>query len=454
MKRLLIVVSIFGVLVVAESCPRRAAAVDLVGKEAFGDWTQDAPGIRRYIRPYHLPAPSMDSAEAPSTIVPRPAGAELRVPDGFRARLFAEGLQSPRLLRVAPNGDIFVSEGLAGQIRVLRPAADNARPSKVAVFASGLNRPFGLAFYPRSANPRYLYVAQTDGIVRFPYRNGDLVARGEPEVLNLRLPTGEHGLPGGGHWTRDIIFSSHSSRMFISVGSATNVAESMPERSRDFIAWHEARHGRGASWAEETNRAVVLVASPDGRNVRTFATGLRNCTAMAVGPRDGVLWCANVERDRMGDNLAPDFVTRVFDGRFFGWPWFYAGRFQDPRQAGERRDLIPHLTVPSVLIQAHSSPLGITFYTSSQFPAKYRNNAFVTLRGSWNRSTRTGYKVVRIVTDSIGRTDGWYEDFLTGFVANKDKVWGRPVGIDVARDGSLLISEDGNGTIWRVSYQR
>jgi glucose/arabinose dehydrogenase len=175
---------------------------------------------------------------------------------------------------------------------------------------------------------------------------------------------------------------------------------------------------------------------------------------MAISPRDGILWCANAERDRMGDNLAPDFVTRVFDGRFFGWPWFYAGRFEDPRQAGERRDLIPHLTVPSVLIQAHSSPLGITFYTSNQFPAKYRNNAFVTLRGSWNRSTRTGYKIVRIVTDSIGRTDGWYEDFLTGFVANNNEVWGRPVGIDVARDGSLLMSEDGNGTIWRISYGR
>jgi len=450
MKYMLAISSICGVILASELMSRPAGAVDLVGAKAFGDWTQDAPGVRRYIRPYHLPAPSMDSADAPSTIVQRPPGAELRVPDGFRARLFAQGLQRPRLLRVAPNGDIFVSEGLVGQIRVLRPSADNTRASTIAVFASGLNKPFGLAFYPQGANPRYLYVAETDGIVRFPYRVGDLVARAEPEVLNFRLPTGEHGLPGGGHWTRDIVFKS--TRMFISVGSATNAAESMPARSPEFIARHEARYGRGAAWANETNRAVVLAASPDGRNVRTFATGLRNCTAMAVSPRDGALWCAAVERDRMGDNLAPDFVTRVFDGRFFGWPWFYAGRFEDPRQAGERPDLIRHLTVPSVLIQAHSSPLGITFYTGSQFPAKYRNNAFVTLRGSWNRSLRTGYKVVRIVTNAKGQTDGWYEDFLTGFVANKEEVWGRPVGIAVARDGSLLMSEDGNGTIWRISY--
>jgi glucose/arabinose dehydrogenase len=174
---------------------------------------------------------------------------------------------------------------------------------------------------------------------------------------------------------------------------------------------------------------------------------------MAVHPLSGRLWCATTERDRLGDNLAPDFVNSIDIRGFYGWPWFYGGQFEDPRQAGERPDLVPYVLTPDVLIQAHSSPLGITFYDGSQFPVEYRNNAFVTLRGSWNRAERTGYKVVRIITDSSGGSDGWYEDFLTGFVANNEEVWGRPVGIAVARDGSLLVSEDGNGTIWRISYQ-
>ena len=451
MRLLLTFITICSSVLLYGIVPQQAAAVDLVGPKAFGDWTKDAPGVRRYIRPQHLPTPSMESAEGASTVVPRPAGAQLHVPAGFRVALFAQGLRRPRVLRLAPNGDIFVSEGVAGQVRVLRPSADNTRAATVAVYASGLDRPFGLAFYPRS-NPRFLYVAETDRILRYPYQSGDLVARGAPTILPLKLPTGEHGLPGGGHWTRDILFSPEEKRMFISVGSGTNVAENMQQQSPQFIAQHEAQHGRGASWGNETNRAVVLVTGPEGNAVRPFATGLRNCTSMALHPVTGVLWCATVERDRMGDNVAPDFVTPIFAGRFYGWPWFYAGKLQDPRHAGERPDLLPYVGAPNVLIQAHSSPLGIAFYTGTQFPAKYRNNAFVTLRGSWNRSLRTGYKVVRIVTGANGRTDGWYEDFLTGFVVNKDDVWGRPVGITVARDGSLLMSEDGNGTVWRISY--
>jgi len=451
MRSLLTVATICGSILLHVLTPQQAAAVDLVGPDAFGDWTKDAPGVRRYIRPQHLPTPSMESAEGASTVVPQPVGAQLRVPAGFQVALFAQGLRRPRVMRLAPNGDIFVSEGVADQIRVLRPSADNTRAETVAVYASGLNRPYGMAFYPRD-NPRFLYVAETDRLLRYPYTRDDLVASGAPEVLPMTLPSGEHGLPGGGHWTRDILFSPEEKRLFISVGSGTNDAESMGVRSPDFIAQHEALHGRGASWGNETNRAAVLVTGPEARAIRPFANGLRNCTSMALHPVTGVLWCATVERDRMGDNVAPDFVTQIFAGRFYGWPWFYSGKLPDPRHAGERSDLLPYAATPNVLIQAHSSPLGIAFYTGTQFPAEYRNNAFVTLRGSWNRSLRTGYKVVRIVTDARGRTDGWYEDFLTGFVVNDTDVWGRPVGITVARDGSLLMSEDGNGTIWRIFY--
>lgn len=431
-----------------------AAALDLIGADAFGGWTEDAPGVRRLIRPSDLPPTSSDSIADPPTVVPRPAGAMLSVPEGFKVELFADGLDRPRVVRVAPNGDIFVSEGIAGQIRVLRPNSTDSGVETVAMYAAGLNRPFGLAFYPRGLNPTHLYVAENNRVIRFPYNNGDLVARGVPKVLTLQLPSGGvSGLPAGGHWTRDVVFGPRSQRMFISIGSATNAAEMMREETPEFIAQHEAKYGRGASWGNETNRAVVLAASPKGRNAFSFATGLRNCTAMAVHPLSGRLWCANTERDRLGDNLVPDFVTPVANGGFYGWPWYYIGKFEDPRQAGERPDLAPYVLTPDVLIQAHSSPLGITFYDGTQFPEKYRNNAFVTLRGSWNRAERTGYKVVRIVTDSRGRPDGWYEDFLTGFVANNEEVWGRPVGIAVARDGSLLVSEDGNGTIWRISYQ-
>ena len=266
MRPFLIAAAVFGSILAVGVTPRQAAAIDLIGKDAFGGWTKDAPGVRRLIRPSDLPAPSSNSAREGPTIVPRPSDAELRVPNGFRAALFADGLDKPRLLRVAPNGDIFVSEGLAGRIRVLRPTDDNSSAKTVAIFASGLNKPFGLAFYPRGGNPTHLYVAETDGIVRFPYRNGDLTAREEPEVLDLRLPSGEHGLPGGGHWTRDIVFGPQSLRMFISVGSATNVAELMPERTLDFIAEHEAGYGRGAAWGSETNRAVVPSPVPLDRN--------------------------------------------------------------------------------------------------------------------------------------------------------------------------------------------
>ena len=224
--------------------------------------------------------------------------------------------------------------------------------------------------------------------------------------------------------------------MFVSVGSRSNDAE----------------RSIGALWDSEEGRADVLVFTPEGKEERIFAAGLRNCVGMAVQPATGDLWCSTNERDGLGDDLPPDYVTRVHEGAFYGWPWFYIGGNEDPRHSSERPDLRGRVTVPDVLLQPHSAPLGIAFYDGAQFPAEYRGDAFTALHGSWNRAKRTGYKVVRILLKD-GRPTGEYEDFLTGFVVNDSRVWGRPVGVAVAHDGALLVSEDGNGTIWRVSYR-
>jgi hypothetical protein len=208
----------------------------------------------------------------------------------------------------------------------------------------------------------------------------------------------------------------------------------------------------GAAWDFETDRADVLVFNPQGQGRRVFATGIRNCVGLAVNPTTGDLWCSTNERDDLGDNLVPDYLTRVREGGFYGWPWYYIGTHEDPRHAGERPDLRDKITVPDVLIQAHSASLQMTFYSGSQFPADYQGNAFAAEHGSWNRAKRTGYKIIRaIVKDGV--PTGEYEDFVVGFVIDDASVWGRPVGVAQAKDGALLFSEDGNGTIWRVSYR-
>jgi glucose/arabinose dehydrogenase len=260
----------------------------------------------------------------------------------------------------------------------------------------------------------------------------------------------------GGHSTRDLAFSSDGKRMFVSVGSGSNVAEGLARRSPDEIGRWEAEHGLGAAWGGETNRADVLVFDPDGKNGAVFAAGIRNCVGLAVQPQTGALWCSTNERDGLGDDLVPDYVTRVREHGFYGWPWWYIGDHEEPRHPGERPDLRGRVTVPDVLLQAHSASLAMTFYPTAPagaaaFPADYRGDAFAALHGSWNRSRRTGYKLVRIRIQD-GAPTGAYEDFLTGFVLDDDSVWGRPVGVAVARDGALLVSEDGNGTIWRIAY--
>jgi glucose/arabinose dehydrogenase len=237
--------------------------------------------------------------------------------------------------------------------------------------------------------------------------------------------------------------------MFVSVGSASNVAEQMGKPPADWVSSHRL----GAGWGDEEHRADVLEFDPDGSHETTFATGIRNCVGLAVHQTTGDVWCSTNERDGLGDNLVPDYLTRVQDGAFYGWPWLYIGDHQDPRRVGERLDLIGHVTVPDVLLQPHSASLEMAFYDAAMFPADYRGNAFASLHGSWNRALRTGYKVVRaIVKDGV--PTGEYDDFLTGFVVDANAVWGRPVGIAVAHDGALLVGEDGHGTIWRVSYAK
>jgi glucose/arabinose dehydrogenase len=404
----------------------------LKGKAALGDWTTDAPGVRRRITVADMPQPNATrSVDNGPRLVKRPADAWPKVPAGFKVEEFAVGLDNPRMIRTAPNGDAFVAESRTGKIRLLR-AADSAGKAEVnEIFATGLDRPFGIAFYPLGAEPQYVYVANTGSVVRFPYRNGDLKARGAAEVVVANLPGGGQ-LRGGGHWTRDIAFSKDGRKMFVSVGSHSNVYENPNEN--------------------EERRADILEYNPDGTSERIYAAGIRNAVGISINPQTGVLWASVNERDELGDDLVPDYITSVKEGGFYGWPWFYIGPNQDPRHQGKRPELRDKVIVPDVLVQSHSASLGMVFYTGRQFPNDYANDAFAAQHGSWNRSRRTGYKLIRVPMRG-GAATGEYEDFMTGFVTPQGDVWGRPVAVAVARDGALLLTDDGSNTVWRISYQ-
>lgn len=421
----------------------QAGAGLLEGTAAFGDWHADNPGTRRLIRPQDLPAPNTaESARNSVKTVRRSNDQKPIVPNGFEVNLFASDLSGPRLIRVAPNGDVFAAESSAGRIRVLRAGGNGL--AQATVFASGLTGPFGIAFYPPGPDPQWVYVGNTDSVVRFPYRNGDVTARGSAETIVPQLPV-------GGHSTRDVQFSPDGKTMYVSVGSGSNVAEAMAKMDGAALQAWRSEHPLGATWGNEADRADVLAFDPDGNNRRIFATGIRNCVGLAVQASSGTLWCSTNERDGLGDNLPPDYITRVRQGAFYGWPWYYIGANEDPRHRGERPDLKDKITIPDVLLQAHSASLGIAFYNATQFPADYRGNIFAAEHGSWNRGKRTGYKIIRVIVKD-GAPTGEYEDFATGFVINDAEVWGRPVGVAVDKDGALLISEDASGTIWRITY--
>ena len=418
-----------------------AADTVLEGSDAFGDWQQSQPGVWRHITPGDLPEPyATQSASNAPGLISRPDSAMPQVPAGFKVELVKDGFSGPRDMAVAPNGDLFVVDSAAEEVRVLRLREGTAEVAEDAVFASeGLDRPYGVAFYPLD-DPEWVYVGNAGGVVRFPYESGAMEAAGPAETVVADIPS-------GGHWTRDIAFSPDGGTLYVAVGSASNIGRGQPPAS--VVDW-AASHALGEMWGAEEGRAAVIAFDPDGGNRRVFATGIRNCSGLTVEPTSGTPWCVTNERDGLGDNLPPDYATSVAEGGFYGWPWYYIGANEAPRLAGQRPDLADKVSVPDVLFQAHSAPLNIAFYDGDLFPAEYAGDAFVTMHGSWNRGRRTGYKLVRLKFED-GKPTGAYQDFMTGFVQSADRVWGRPVGVTVLQDGSLVVSEDGNGTIWRIS---
>jgi glucose/arabinose dehydrogenase len=411
------------------SARRPAAHEDLTPRAKVSvDYRQEHPGNSRTITLADLPdaGPALTLANA-RRVVPRPPDAWPKAPHGFEVSLYAEGFDLPRKIVTAPNGDLFLAESGLGEIKVLRGVGADGKAVTISTFATGLERPFGIAFYPVGTTPSYVYVANTGSVVRFPYANGDLVARGAAETVIPDLPTGAE-VVGGGHWTRDLAFSLDGRTLFVSVGSFSNAGDTE----------HEVR------------RANVLAYTSDGRFDRVYASGLRNPVGIAIQHETGQLWTTVSERDLRGDDLVPDFITHLEAGGFYGWPWFYLGPNWDPRYQGVHPELKSAVIVPDVLLQAHSAPMTLTFYDGPLFPSSYRGDIFAALHGSWNRSVKTGYSVIRLDLDR-SRT-GSYEDFLTGFVTHDGHPWGRPVGVAVGTDGSLFVSDDGSNSIWRVRY--
>jgi glucose/arabinose dehydrogenase len=389
--------------------------------------------------PFHTPW-----FRKPTQTVPMPEGHQLTVPQGFTVSTFADGLQFPRFMALAPNGDVFVAQPVRNQskIIVLRDTDHDGVAEVRDIFASELNRPFGLAFWKS-----YLYVGTNDAVVRFAYAAGQLRAAGQPEKI-ADLPPSDTALDrdtaerlkidisqtrGYNHWTRNLIFNPSGTKMYVTVGSATNAT---PE--------------------SDARRAAINEYNPDGSGHRVFAAGLRNPVGLAYFPGTTTLWTSVNERDQLGDDLVPDFITSVQGGAFYGWPYSYIGKHLDPTVAPQRPDLVAKAIAPDVLLPAHSAALGLMFYTGPQFPADYRHSAFVALHGSINRSKLSGYSVVRVPFRD-GKAVGEPQAFLTGFIARDDEdkqAWGRPVGLLQLQDGSILVSDDGGNRIWRVSYNK
>jgi glucose/arabinose dehydrogenase len=403
------------------------AATKVAPQAPFTDYRYESPGTTRKITAADLPAPySTKSADNGPDIVGRPANAWPQAPAGFKVELYAAGLDEPRWMCTAPNGDIFLAETSAGRIRVFRGMTSDGKPEEIQIFTSGLKQPYGIAFYPPGPNPEWVYIGNTNELIRFPYRNGDLKASGPAQHIA--------DFPTGGHETRAVEFSNDGKKMFAAVGSRSNVDD--PDET-----------------PAEKNRATILVCDPANCVLSVYASGIRNAGGgIAVNPQTGELWCSVNERDALGDNLVPDYITHVQEGGFYGWPWWYIGGHQDPRHKGKHPELKDKVLVPDVLLQPHNASLELTFYQGKQYPAEYQGELFAAEHGSWNKTTRAGYEVIRVPLHQTGHASGEYQDFLTGFVTPDGNVWGRPVGITVAPDGSLLVSDDGSNSIWRVSY--
>ena len=403
----------------------------MTGQKAFTNTASLSPGLARKITAQDLPQPQEPSmlprmrmylAAGLPKRGERPENAIPKAPAGFQVGIyFASGLRNPRQMRRAPNGDIFLADTDGGTVRVFRGVTAEGKPQESSVYAN-FEGAFGINFYPPGPNPQWVYVSNTSTLVRYAYKNGDLKASGEAQKLI-------EGMPEGGHSTRDLVFSKDGKSMFVAVGSGSN-------HSDDPAEFH---------------RANVLEYTPEGKFVGVYASGIRNPVGLAIHPETGELWVSVNERDNLGDNLVPDYVTHVERGGFYGWPWFYMGSNQDPAHSGKHPELKGKVIVPDVLIQAHSASLGMAFYDGKMFPAEYSGDVFAAEHGSWNHSQGSGREVIRIPIEK-GRATGVYQDFLTGFTSD-GVAWGRPVGVAVAADGSLLVSDDGARVVWRVNYR-
>lgn len=383
----------------------------------------DAPKKHEY-KPGDLPAPFVtESVRRISRIIPQPENATLTVPKGFKVNVFAEGgFNYPRWMALAPNGDIFLADSYANTIYVLRDTNKDGVADERFTFSNKLEQPFGMAFYKE-----WFYVANTNSVVRFKYKSGQTAAEGEPEKL-IELTRGGYNQ----HWTRNILFSPDGKKMYVSIGSSGNY---QPE--------------------DDARRAAISEYNPDGTGHRIYAWGLRNPIGLAWNPVTKQLWTAVNERDGLGNDLVPDFVTSVKENGFYGYPYYYIGENKETRLKDVDYSKFPKVIVPDVLVTSHSAALGIVFNDKKMFPKEYANDAFVAFHGSWNRQKLTGYTVVRVKMKN-GKPVGGYEDFVSGWLPNEDsnEVWGRPVGLLMNSDGSLLICDDGGKKIWRVSYKK
>ncbi len=372
------------------------------------------------ISPASLPkAYATPSANNGAKIVSKPADAHLNLPPGFSAEAIAEDFSNVRMVAVAPCGDIFTVESGPGRISVLRDTKGTGKPDVREVFAEGLRQAFGITFHKDG-----LYVGTPTAVLRFDYKDGQLKASGEPKVVVADLPT-------GGHWTRSVLFHPKTNKMYVTVGSAGDYGDSVP------------------------NRAVVMEYNEDGTGGRPYAEGLRNAVGIDFQPGTGTLWTAVNEREGLGDDLPPDYVTSVKEGAHYGWPNYLGAGTLDPR-AKEDPDIKKRFALPDVMVTAHSAALGIVFYTGKMFPKEYQGSAFVAFHGSGNRSKRTGYNVVNIPFKN-GKCSGGFREFVGGWVIGGEdgkEAWGRPVGLAVAKDGALLIADDGGNKIWRVTYKK
>jgi len=374
-----------------------------------------------------LPPPfHSESASKPPQVIPIPNNPVLNVPPGFKVNIFAENLDNPRWLALTPDGDVLVTETKQNRIRLLKDTNKDGVADQITTFAdskNGLNIPFGMAF-----SPGYFFLGNTDEVRRYSYNNQQQLTGTGEKIAEL---------PGGGynqHWTRNVIVSPNNQKLYVSIGSKTNVSQENPPR------------------------ASIQVMNLDGSNQQTFAYGLRNPVGLDFHPETKELYTTVNERDGLGDDLVPDYFTRIRSGEFYGWPYsYFTPNNLDPRhvQNGQsvRRDLVKKTLKPDVLFQAHSAALGLQFYDGNTFPEPYKKGAFVAFRGSWNRNSGTGYKLVFIPFNQ-GRPQGYYEEFLTGFLVNPaiPETWGRPVGLLVLPDGSLIFTEESNGWIYRVQY--